>query len=165
MHEKPDLRIAVLVGVTLAFIIAIGNLYWQMEHVRAEMVNLRQSILTEASKLTQAASQAAGNNKRSAAVEPSRKILDSWKEELAEELTSAKRQATAAALHAKAEAVSHADKLAEQIGQERQSQHKEVVGELGQIKQNEASTSAKIDDVTADIATIRNEVASTRSEL
>jgi hypothetical protein len=73
--------------------------------------------------------------------------------------------ATAAAQHAKVEAVSHADKLAERIGEERQSQHKEVVGELGQIKQTEAATSARINDVSADIAVIKDEVASTRQEL
>ncbi len=118
-----------LVGVTLAFLIAIGNLYWP------------------------------------ASAEPSRKVLDSIKQELVDELTSTRRQATAAALHAKAEAVSHADKLAERIGEERLSQHKEVVGELGQIKDTAATTTAKINDVTADIATIKNEVASTRFEL
>jgi len=166
MQEKPDLRIAVLVGVTLAFLIAIGNLYWQLEHTRAEMTNLRQSILSEVSKVTAAASHPVSDNRRApASAEPSRKVLDSIKQELVDELTSTRRQAAAAALHAKAEAVSHADKLAERIGEERLSQHKEVVGELGQIKDTAATTTAKINDVTADIATIRNEVASTRVEL
>src|SRR5439155_10609630 len=166
MQEKPDLRIAVLVGVTLAFLIAIGNLYWQLEHTRAEMTNLRQSILSEVSKVTAASSHTVSDNRRApASAEPSRKVLDSIKQELADELTSTRRQATAAALHAKAEAVSHADKLAERIGEERLSQQKEVVGELGQIKDTAATTTAKINDVTADIATIRNEVASTRVEL
>ena len=155
-----------LVGVTLAFLIAIGNLYWQLEHTRAEMTNLRQSILSEVSKVTAAASHPVSDNRRApASAEPSRKVLDSIKQELVDELTSTRRQATAAALHAKAEAVSHADKLAERIGEERLSQHKEVVGELGQIKDTAATTTAKINDVTADIATIKNEVASTRFEL
>ena len=38
MQEKPDFRIAVVVGVTLAFLIAIGNLYWQVEHIRADEI-------------------------------------------------------------------------------------------------------------------------------
>src|SRR6266566_3590749 len=150
MQEKPDFRIAVIVGVTLAFLIAIGNLYWQLEHTRTELANVRQSILSEVTKVTQAAAtQLAANNKHAptAAADPSRKVLDSLKQELADELTATRRQATAAAMHAKAEAVSHADKLAERIGEERQSQHKEVVGELGEIKQTEATTAAKINDV------------------
>jgi len=168
MQEKPDFRIAVVVGVTLAFLIAIGNLYWQVEHIRAEMVNLRQGIIGEVSKIAATATQAANNSKRapaSAAAEPSRKILDSLKQELTEELTSTKRQAAAAALRAKTEAVKHADNLAERIGEERLSQHKEVVGELGQIKKTEATTSAKIDDVSNDIVNIKSEVASNRHEL
>src|SRR5882724_11587751 len=167
MQEKPDFRIAIVVGVTLAFLIAIGNLYWQVEHMRTDMATLRQSIITEVTKIADTATRAANESRRApaAAAPPSRQILDSLKQELTEELTSTKRQATAAALRAKSEAVKHADKLAEQIGEERQSQHKEVVGELGQIKDTAATTTAKINDVTADIATIRNEVASTRFEL
>ncbi len=80
-------------------------------------------------------------------------------------MTSAKPQADAAALHAKAEAVDHADKLAERDGEERRNLHKEVVGELGQIKQAEASTSGKVNDVAADLASVKNEVASSRQEL
>jgi hypothetical protein len=167
MQEKPDLRIAAVVGVMLAFLIAIGNLYWQVERMRGEMTNLRQSVVAEVAKVTQAAAQAASKNGRTPAhaAEPSRKVLDSLKQELAEELSSTKRQAVAAAQHAKAEAVSHADKLAQKIGEERQSQHKEVIGELGEIKQAEASTTAKMNDVTADIVDIKNEVATTRAEL
>jgi chromosome segregation ATPase len=162
MQDKPEVKIAVLVGITLAFLIAIGNLYWHMEHLRGEMATLRHSILEEVTKLTEATNNA--SRRAPAAAEPSRRGLDSLKQELTEELSTTKRQAAAAAQHAK-DALSHADKLAEQIGEERQSQHKEVVGELGQIKQTEATTSAKIEGVTADLANIKNDVASTRYEL
>ena len=156
------MRIALNVGVLLFFLIAIGNLYWQVERMQTDIVDLRQSIITEVKKIAETATQAASNSRRApAAAEPNRKILDSLKEEL----SAAKRQATAAALAAKTEAVKHADQLAEQIGQERQSQHKEVVGELGQIKKTEATTSAKIGDVSNDIVNIKSEVASTRQEL
>ena len=156
MQEKSDLlRIALNVGVLLLFLIVIGNLYWQVERMQTDIVDLRQSIITEVKKIAETATQAASNSRRApAAAEPNRKILDSLKEELIAELSAAKRQATAAALAAKTEAVKHADQLAEQIGQERQSQHKEVVGEL-----------AKIGDVSNDIVNIKSEVASTRREL
>src|SRR6266571_8755504 len=167
MQEKSDLlRIALNVGVLLLFLIAIGNLYWQVERMQTDIVDLRQSIITEVKKIAETATQAASNSRRApAAAEPNRKILDSLKEELTAELSAAKRQATAAALAAKTEAVKHADQLAEQIGEERQNQHKEVVGELGQIKKTEATTSAKIDDVSNDLVNIKNEVASNRYEL
>jgi len=167
MQEKPDFRIAIVVGVTLAFLIAIGNLYWQVEHMRTDMLTLRQSIIAEVTKIADTATRAANESRRAPApaAQPSRQVLDSLKQELSEELTSTKRQATAAALRAKSDAVKHADQLAERIGEERQNQHKEVVGELGQIKKTEATTSAKIDDVSNDLVNIKNEVASNRYEL
>jgi hypothetical protein len=164
MFEKPDVKIAVLVGITLAFLIAIGNLYWHMERMQTEMAGLRHTILDEVTKLTEATNQANNSRRAPVAVETNRKVLDSLKQELTAELSTTKSQAAAAALRAK-EAVSHADKLAERMGEERQSQHKEVVGELGQIKQTAATNTAKIDGVTADIANIKNDVASTRYEL
>ena len=167
MQEKSDFRIAIVVGVTLAFLIAIGNLYWQVEHMRTDMLTLRQSIIAEVTKIADTATRAANESRRAPApaAQPSRQVLDSLKQELSEELTSTKRQATAAALRAKSDAVKHADQLAERIGEERQNQHKEVVGELGQIKKTEATTSAKIDDVSNDLVNIKNEVASNRYEL
>ena len=129
------------------------------------MANLRQSILADVNKMSEASLQAAKKKAPAPAVEPSPRVIEALKEQLSEELTSAKRLASAAAQHAKVEAVNHADKLAERMGEERQSQHKEVVGELGQIKEAEAATSARIIDVTADIASIKDEVASTRQEL
>jgi hypothetical protein len=161
-------KIAMLIGVVLAVVVAVGNLYWQVLQMRTEMGNLRESILSEVTKLSDAAEKAAKNPKHApvvAAAGPSQQVLDTLKKQLTEELSLTQRQAVAAALHAKTEAVSHADKLAAEIGQERQSQHKEVIGQLGEIKQSEANTTAKINDVSADIANIRSEVASTRYEL
>src|SRR5260221_2604409 len=167
MQEKPDFRIAIVVGVTLAFLIAIGNLYWQVEHMRTDMLTLRQSIIAEVTKIADTATRAANESRRAPApaAQPSRQVLDSLKQELSEEVTSTKRQATAAPLRAKSDAVKHAHQLRERIGEERQNQHKEVVGELGQIKKTEATTSAQIDDVSNDLVYIKNEVASNRYEL
>jgi hypothetical protein len=166
-NEKTDVAIAVVVGVALAFLLAIGNLYLQVGHIRTEMGTLHDSILKDVSKIADRVSQSATARRPATVVtaEPSRKVIDSIKEELAEELTATKRQAAAAAQHAKVEAVTHADKLSERDGEERRSLHKEVVGELGTIKKSEETTSAKIDGVSADIASIRSEVASTRTEL
>lgn len=166
MPEKPDLRLAAVFGVVAGFLIAVGNLYWQLERTRTEVSNLRQSIVSEVGKLSQATQHASSRRTpASAVVEPSRRTLETLKQELAEELTSTKRQASAAAQHAKTEAVTHANKLAARIGEEGLNQHKEVVGELGQIKQTETVTAKRINDVAADIASIKDEVASTRQEL
>jgi len=67
MQEKPDFRIAIVVGVTLAFLIAIGNLYWQVEHMRTDMATLRQSIIAEVTKIADTATRAANESKRAPA--------------------------------------------------------------------------------------------------
>jgi hypothetical protein len=167
MHPKTDVGIAVLVGFALAFLITLGYLFLQVGHLRNDVATLHDSILTEVSKVTAAAIQSAGKRSPAprAAAEPSRQAIDTIKQELSEELDNARRQASAAAQHAKAEAVEHADKLAERDGEERRNLHKEVVGELGQIKKAEASTSSKVGDVAADLASVKNEVATSRQEL
>ena len=72
MQEKSDLlRIALNVGVLLFFLIAIGNLYWQVERMQTDIVDLRQSIITEVKKIGETATQAASNSRRApAAAEP-----------------------------------------------------------------------------------------------
>ena len=98
MQEKPDLRIAAVFGVAAGFIIAVGNLYWQLEQTKTEMANLRQSILTEVTKLSEAAQQAAKKKTPAATVaEPSPKAMESLKAQITEELASnTKRVANAA---------------------------------------------------------------------
>ena len=158
-------KIAALLGMALALLFATASLYRQVEQMRTEMAGLRQTIDGEVTKLGEVVDRAPRHNKPAAvAVEPSRQSLDTLKQELTQELATTKRQAAAAAQHAK-DAVSHADQLLEQFGEERQNRHQEVAGELGQIKEAEATTSAKIDGVTADIASIKNEVASSRYDL
>src|SRR5579872_3782472 len=98
-------KIAMLIGVVLAVVVAVGNLYWQVLQMRAEMGNLRESILSEVTKLGEAAEKAAKNPKRAAVVVapgPSQQVLDTLKKQLTEELSVTQRQALAAALHAKA---------------------------------------------------------------
>jgi hypothetical protein len=168
MHEKTDVGIAVMVGVSLAFLIALGYLFTQVANLRNEMATLHDSIVSDVTKAAEGAIQKAGRRSAAApvaAAEPTRQMIDSIKQELSDELTSTRRQASALAQHAKAEAVDHANKLAEQDGEERRSQHKEVIGELGQIKQVEASTSVKVNDFEADLANVKNQVATSRQEL
>ena len=133
--------------------------------MRTEMVDLRGSITGEMTKLGGLVSQTPKTGRpRTIVVGPSSESLDSFKQALTQEFTTTKSQAAAASQHAK-EAVSHTDQLAEKIGADQQSRSQEVAGELGQIKQAEAASTARIEGVSADIASIKNEVASSRYNL
>src|SRR6266550_7921005 len=123
-------KIAALLGMALALLFATASLYRQVEQMRTEMAGLRQTITGEVTKLGAVVDRVPRNKPAAAVVEPSRQSLDSLKQELTQELATTKRQAAAAAQHAK-DAVSHADQLLEQFGEERQNRHQEVAGELG----------------------------------
>ena len=161
MEERSDFRTAIIFGVTAGFLIAVGNLYWQLEKTRTELANLRLSTQSEVTKLSEEAHQVANRKPGS---DPNKKILDSIREEMVEQLSSTKTQAAIAAQHAK-EAMNHANQVAAKLGEETMNQHKEVLDELGHLKELEASASARVNDVTADVATIKTDVADTRQEL
>ena len=132
--------------------------------MQAEMTGLRQTMSAEITKLSGVVDRMPKRTRVSGGVEPNRQSLDSLKQELTQELATTKRQAATAAQHAK-DAISHADQLANQLGEERQKGHQTVAGELGEIKEAEATTAAKIEGVTADLANIKSEVASSRYDL
>lgn len=163
IENKGSTKTAILAGAVIAFLIAIGHLYWQVDRMSTDIVTLRQSVVGELTKIRAAATSPAEATRKALAAEMHR--LEALKKELEDELKSTRFAASAAAHDAKAEAVSHANRLARQLGDEQQHQHKEVAGEIGQVKQTTATASAKIDDMSADMVSIKNQVAATRYEL
>lgn len=150
---------AVLIGASVAFLIAIGHLYWSVDHLRSDVAALRQSVVTEIAKLRVTAANP--DRSRTPASGDIRR-LEHLKQEIENELTAARNQAAGAARAAKIEAVKHADQIGERLGEDQVSKHKEVTHALGEVR---TATTARIDDVSTEVASIKNEVASTRYEL
>ena len=151
---------AVLIGASVAFLIAIGHLYWSVDHLRSDVTALRQSIVAELAKI-RVTSAHPDKEKRTVAASDIRR-LEQLKQEIETELNSANTQAVSAARAAKIEAVKHADQIGERLGEDQVNKHKEVTHALGEVRQ---ATSARIDDVSTEVASIKNEVATTRYEL
>jgi len=141
--------------------LAVGNLYWQLEKTQTELSNLRFTTQSEVTKLSEATHKAAN---RKVIVDPNRKMLESLKEELSEQLKSTKTEAAVVSQHAR-EAVNHANRLASKLSEENRNQHKEVIGELGHLKEIEATANARVNTVTADVMAIKSDVADARQEL
>src|SRR2546428_2845487 len=162
--DEPNTKTAMFAGATIAFLIAIGHLYWQVDRVRSDVVDLRGTITTEFKKLRESAgaAPASNTNRRAPAAELNGKALEQLKAQIEDELNSTRKQVGLAATRAKSEAVAHAEQLAKRIGEETQNQHKEVNGELGELKQTEANTHAKVEEVSEAVANVRGEVAATR---
>jgi hypothetical protein len=153
-------RSAVLIGASVAFLIAIGHLYWSVDHIRSDVAALRQSIVTELAKIRVTTAQPEKDRKGLATADIRR--LEQLKNEIEQQLSSANTQALTAARAAKVEAVKHADQIGERLGEDQVNKHKEVTHALGEVR---TATSARIDDVSTEVASIKNEVATTRYEL
>lgn len=151
----PGIKTAVLVGAIVASLAANVYLYLQVDHMRADISRLRESVDTELTNVRETSSVTSAANRRH---------LDTLKDEL----ESARRHASMAASQAKTEALNRAEQLANKLSaeQKRQEQeHQQVASELTQVKQVATTTNAKIADVSGDVNTVKTEVASTKSEL
>jgi hypothetical protein len=161
METPPDnTKSAVLIGASVAFLIAIGHLYWTVDRLRSDVTALRQSIVAELAKIRVTAPHPE-KDKRSIVAADIRR-LEQMKEEIESQLVTAKNQAASAARVAKMEAVKHADQIGERLGEEQVNKHKEVTHALGEVQ---SATTARIDDVSTEVASIKSEVATTRYEL
>jgi chromosome segregation ATPase len=142
----------VLFGAVIALAGFSGYLFMQLNHVRADIAKLRESIMTEIANLREASS---------ATTEANRRHLDT----LREDLETARRNAAVAVGQAKQEALKHAETLAKQLQAEQQRQQQQVKGEISQVREAASTANAKIADVSTDVTSVKTEVASTKSEL
>jgi chromosome segregation ATPase len=142
----------VLFGAVLALAGFSAYLFIQLNHTRADIAKLRESIMTEIANLREASS---------VTTEANRRHLDT----LREELETARRSAAVAVGQAKQEALKHAETLAKQLQAEQQKQQAQVKGEISQVREAASTANAKIADVSTDVTSVKTEVASTKSEL
>ncbi|MGH9720773.1 MAG: hypothetical protein ACRD8O_11220 [Bryobacteraceae bacterium] len=162
--SSENTRTAIIVGATVAFLIAIGNLYWQVAHIRGDVVSLRQSIVAELSKIKVTAPAATTSIDKNRVNGEIAKI-EALRSKLESQLTDTRGEVTIAANRAKTEAVRHADRIVGRMGEEHQGQHKEVASEIGQVKQVAVANNNRIETVSADVASIKEQVTATRFEL
>ena len=159
--SSENTKIAALIGAVVAFLIATGYLYLRVDSLVQDVAELRQSVVTELSKVrvtTPVAPAAAAEKKL--AVELAR-VAD-LRRQLEERAREADVTAAQAAARVKAEATRYTDKAVGRLGEETASQHMEVAETVGHIRD---SANNRIDNVTEKVEKIRDEVASTRFEL
>lgn len=144
--------LAILYGAIIALSAAAIYLFVQVDRMRTEVAELRESVLTELTKIRESSSVTSETNRRH---------LDS----LREQLETARRNAALAAGQAKTEALRRAEELARKLEEEQKRQQQLVQSELTEVRQATSTASARIADVSSDVNTVRSEVASTKSEL
>jgi phage shock protein A len=157
-HTEPQrsgLLIALVAGALIVLVAANIYLYVQIDRVRTDVANVRESLLTELSKLRDASSVTTASQARHL-------------ETLKEELETARTQARTLSSQAKVEATARAEQLARQIEAEQAKMQQQVAAtqtEVSGVKQAAEATNAKIADVSTDVGGVKSQVSATQAEL
>ncbi|HYW44322.1 MAG TPA: hypothetical protein VE959_15780 [Bryobacteraceae bacterium] len=149
---RSGLKTALAAGAIIALVVANIYLYVQIDHVRADVAKVHESLMTELSNLRDASSVTTASQMRHL-------------ETLKEELEAARAQARNAASQGKTEAIARAEQLARQIQTEEAKVQQQVSREITDVKQTANAANAKIADVSTDVGGVKTQVSETQAEL
>ena len=131
-------KIAILFGAVIALVGASVYLFYQLNQVRAELADTRDSLSSEIAKMNEASNVTVQTNRHT--IESLKKDVD-------------KARATAQQLsgQAKADASAHADELAARLQKMQEEQSKKIEGvssEVSAVKSETTAANAKIEGVS-----------------
>lgn len=150
-----NLKVSILMGAVAALIAASGYLYYQLNQVRAEVADTKESLLAEIEKIHETSS---------VTVQTSRRNIEAMEKSLVQ----AKAQAAALSGQAKVDAEKHADELAAKLERAQAEQGKKIDGvtsEVSDVKNVAAATSSKVGEVSNDVGALKTDTASNKSAI
>jgi DNA repair exonuclease SbcCD ATPase subunit len=150
--QRSGLLTALVAAAIIVLVAANIYLYVQIDHVRADMGKMKESLLTEISNLRDQSSVTTNSQVRRM-------------ETLKEELAAAQAAQRNASSQAKAEAIAHADQIRKQIEVEQAKVQQQVSSEISDVKQSASAANAKIADVSTDVGGVKTQVSATQAEL
>jgi hypothetical protein len=154
--KSSGLLTALVAGALIALIAANIYLYVQIDHLRADVSKVRESLSTELSNLRDASSVTTASQLRH---------LENMKADLEATRIKARDEARSLSSQAKAESQAHADQLARQIQAEEAKVQQQVSSEISEVKTAASTANAKIADVTTDVGGVKTQVSATQAEL
>ena len=154
--KSSGLLTALVAGALIALIAANIYLYVQIDHLRADVSKVRESLSTELSNLRDASSVTTASQLRH---------LENMKSDLEASRVKARDEARSLSSQAKAEAQAHADQLARQIQAEEAKVQQQVSSEISEVKTAASTANAKIADVSTDVGGVKTQVSATQAEL
>jgi chromosome segregation ATPase len=145
--KLPALFVAVLA-------LAGTNVYqfMQMDKIRTEMGQTKESLLQEIATAKETSAVSAQTAQKRA-------------EQLQAELAAARATAASAVGSARTEALKHADEVAAKLHAEQQKASAALKGEISQVSAANAETSAKVGEVKTEVGNVKTEVDTTKAEL
>ena len=148
-------KIPILFGAVLALAAACIYLFYQLNQVRADLNQTRDSLAAGIEKI---------NEISNVSTQTSRRTVES----LREQVEKYRAQAAQLSGEAKSEATRHADDLAARLEKAQQEQSRQVAAvsnEVSQVKDQATAANTKIGEVSTDVGNVKTDVASTKSEL
>lgn len=155
-HRSSGLLIALVAGALIALIAANIYLYVQIDHLRADVAKVRESLSTELSNLRDASSVTTASQSRH---------LETLKADLETARAQARDFSRTASSQVKAEAQAHIDQVARQIQAEEAKVQQQVSSEISEVKTAASTANAKIADVSTDVGGVKTQVSATQAEL
>lgn len=149
------IKIPILFGAVIALVGACVYLFYQINQLRSDIADTRDSLAAQISKLSEESSVSVATSRRNI-------------ENLEKDLAKARTQAAQLSGEAKAAALQHADQVAARLqkAQDEQSRQIASVGnEVSQVKSDASNANAKIGEVSGEVSNVKTDVAKTRTDL
>ena len=150
--SRSGLMTALVAGAIIALVAANIYLYVQIDHVRTDLANMHDRLMTELTNLRDASTVTTASQTRH---------LDALKDEL----RAAREQVRTASSQAKADEQAYADRVAKQLEAEQAKQQQQFSGEISDVKQSTTQANAKIADVSTDLGTVKSQATQTQAQL
>jgi hypothetical protein len=150
-----NLKTSVLMGAVLALIAASGWLFYQLNEVKSQMAETKESLLAEIEKIHETSS---------VTVQTSRRNIEAMQKDVAK----FRSQAAQLSGEAKVAANKHADELAEKLEKAQAEQGQKVAAvtaEVSQVKDVASATSTKVGEVTTEVGSLKTETATNKSAI
>lgn len=154
--QRSGLMTALVAGAIIALVGANIYLFVQLDHMKTDLAQTHDKLLTELSNLRDASSVNTASQQRH---------LETLKEELEAARAQARDQARTMSSQAKAEAAAHADQLAKQLQAEQAKVQQQVSTEISDVKQTATQANTKIGEVSSDVGNLRSQATATQSQL
>jgi DNA repair exonuclease SbcCD ATPase subunit len=145
-------KIPILFGAVLALIGASVYMFYQLNQVRAELNQTRDSLAAEITKLNEVSAVSTQTSKRTV-------------EALKQDVERYRSQAAQLSGQAKVEATQHADELAAKLEKITQEQGRQVAAVSKDLSQVKTETTSKFGEVNTEVGNVKTDLGATKSEL
>jgi chromosome segregation ATPase len=152
------LKIPILFGAVLALIGASLYLFYQLNEVRNELAQTKESLSAEISKMYETST---------VTTQTSRRSMDKLEKDTQRELSQARATAAQLSGQAKTEAEHHADELASKLQKIQEDQGKQIGAvstEVSAVKTETNAATAKIESVNTEVGTVKTDLSKNKAD-